>query len=295
MKGLKFISTVSALALAVACSPDIYQFPIQMRTPSEFGYDFSGKTISVVYVDKGQPSDSTFTKNVADGFALKLEEDYFGGEQGVNFYTIPYTEGANYSDRDTLINLVMDTGDDVIILLDSPKYGAIIKDQNSGEWNVPFQVSFNVYDSMGKIDTVRTYVGKSDFSGGKGAEPISVWAQSKEPAVNAGYLAANKFSPNWQEENHYLYSYTDETKWDEAMMLASEFKWHDAMEKWIELANSNNVTRRACATFNLAVGCYFLEEYDLALGWLDQSDSDRKLQFSSTLRRKIINRKANKQ
>ncbi|MCQ2147353.1 MAG: DUF6340 family protein [Bacteroidales bacterium] len=291
MKRLKFISAVSALALLGACSPEIYEFPVQMRTPSDSGYDFSGKTISVVYVDKGLPSDSTFTKNVADGFALKLEEDYFNGEQGVNFYTIPYSEGAKYSDRDTLVNLVMDTGDDVIVLLESPRFGSIIKDQNSGVWNVPFQVSFNIYDSMSKLDTVKTYVGKSDFSGGTGKDVVSIWENSKEPAVNVGYLAANKFSPNWQEEVQYLYSYSGEYKWDEALEAASMFKWDEAMAKWIELADTNKILRRACATFNLAVGCYFLQEYDLALEWLDQSDADSKLQFSSQLRRKIINRK----
>ena len=39
----------------------------------------------------------------------------------------------------------------------------------------------------------------------------------------------------------------------------------------MKLANDNNVKRAAFAAYNVAVGCEMLEQFDLALKWIDYS------------------------
>jgi hypothetical protein len=46
--------------------------------------------------------------------------------------------------------------------------------------------------------------------------------------------------------------------------------------------------KRASAEYNIAVACYMLGDFDLALEWLDRSDADNKLPtLSDGLRKRI--------
>ena len=76
-----------------------------------------------------------------------------------------------------------------------------------------------------------------------------------------------------------------------AMEYADALQWKPAMDIWLKLLDTNDLLKRACAAYNLALATYMLGDYDLALLWLDRSDADNKLPMSDTLRKRIEARK----
>ena len=118
---------------------------VDMRQPSRSGLDLAGKSFAVVYLQNGDEKTGEFNANFANGFAEKLEDEYFGGHRKVALYSIAQQEGAKYASKDTLVNLVMDLNADVIFLVDMPAFGT----QESEE--VPFHVNVFAYDSMNQI------------------------------------------------------------------------------------------------------------------------------------------------
>lgn len=303
------ILAVLALALGVgACSPQTFTMNLETRQPSLSGFDLGGKSLSVVYLEEAG-KDTVFAKHLATGFAEALEKDYFGGRQAVGVYRMEKQPGADYASRDTLLNLVLDSEDDVIFLFDAP----VFQEATLGEANasslqspdssrvvvarVPYSLRMYAYDSMNKADTVRTFVGNSTlnqviFGSEKTTEAqyqrhlwdntVNVAAQ----AADAGNRSATKFKPVWKEEAFTFYYY-DSTAWTDAAQAAYDFKWNVAVDKWMSLLNTKNYEKRAYAEYNLAAACFLMGDVELASQWLDQSDKDGKVELSNTLRRKI--------
>ena len=63
------------------------------------------------------------------------------------------------------------------------------------------------------------------------------------------------------------------------------------MDIWLELLETNDLLKRSCAEYNIAVACYMLGDYNLASEWLDLSDKDNLLPLSDALRKRIEARK----
>ena len=76
----------------------------------------------------------------------------------------------------------------------------------------------------------------------------------------------------------------------EAAVAASDYRWKDALDIWISLTSTNNLQKRSCAEYNIAVACYMMREYGLALEWLDRSDADYPVAEARSLRQKISSR-----
>ena len=234
-------------ALAVSCSPQFFSMDLQLRRPSPSGYNLSGKSMGIVYV--AAPKDTARARTIAEEFATSLEKDYFGGESVVGLYNLPSNPSADYSSRDTLVNLIMDTDKDVIFLLDG---------------SAPSKAArLCVYDSMAKTDTVKVF----------NANPT---------------LDFNSFLSTWSPETVLLYYYEfDSSKWDEAAKAAYNFKWHEAIKLWMDLAKEKSGNRRACAAYNVAVAFYVMGDYDLSAEWLTASDNAGGTEFSNHLRSKL--------
>ena len=234
-------------ALAVSCSPQFFSMDLQLRRPSPSGYNLSGKSMGIVYV--AAPKDTARARTIAEEFATSLEKDYFGGESVVGLYNLPSNPSADYSSRDTLVNLIMDTDKDVIFLLDG---------------SAPSKAArLCVYDSMAKTDTVKVF----------NANPT---------------LDFNSFLSTWSPETVLLYYYEfDSSKWDEAAKAAYNFKWHEAIKLWMDLAKEKSGNRRACAAYNVAVAFYVMGDYDLSAEWLTVSDNAGGTDFSNNLRGKL--------
>ena len=311
MKKSPFLA-VAALTLSFgACSPEIFTMNLEMRRPSLSGMDLTGKSISVAYVDG---KDSVFSRNLATGFAEALENDYFGGEQAVSIYRMPAVPEADYSSRDTLVSLVLDSGHDVVFLFDEPVFNepsfgqrrpTAIEAPDSTHIvsaRVPFELRMYAYDALNKADTVRIFVGASALnqmiytSGTSTDDDLlrHLWDNTLHTAAQAeetGTKSAAKFKSEWKGES-FSFFYYETSAWIAAAEDAYAFRWQEAMTRWMDIIERTTGEQRACAEYNMAAACYILGDPDLAAKWLDLSDKDGKVDLSPGLRKRILGQPA---
>ncbi len=305
-----FISTTLSLAAAVvvsfvtSCAPQAFSLNMEMRHPSKAGIDLTGKSIAVVCLEDNTGKDSVFNSYLVSGFASALEREYFSGEKAVNVYSMKKNPSGNYGTADSLVNIVMSTGDDVVFLFDAPDFGNVSvseKEYSPADTavyynaSVPLTLTLYAYDSMGKVDTVYTWRGSRNLSGSLAADVYTssadvadmLWPKLALQAEQAGTLSSKIFMPTWKSEQYTVIYFDSPEAWDTASEAAYNFRWHDAVESWMTLVDTNNLMRRSCAEYNIALGCYMMGDNELALKWLDRSDADYPVSLSSGLRKRI--------
>ena len=264
----KSIIALAALALA-SCSPSIYQLDLEVRYPSESGIDIPGKSVSVVCLNEGSALDS-LTLSLANGFTQGIESMYYDGKQAIDILTMPKDPEGVYSNRDSLALLLMEVNTDVVFLLDVPR----MQDSRC-------TLSIYAYDSQAALDTVKTF-----FSAGR-LDMEDDWG----PTANAfGKKMSSPLASKWKRETHSLVYYEDlDARWITAVVRASEMEWKKAMELWLQMSHEKqrSYEKRASIYYNLAVGCYLMDAFDLAAEWLDRADAEMKLPMSGTLRNRI--------
>ena len=308
----KFPALCAALAalLAISCGPSKHAIHVEMRHPSKTGVDLAGRNVSVVYLENDNAISTDFSESMADGFAYALEQDY-GQATRIGIYRMRQVAGADYSRRDSLFNILMDTDADVVFLFDTVRFGTLTvggpsrvtypasKDSSYvSTGSIPFTMKLYCYDGMGKEDKVQTYGGNSvarpeAYSNGKDDSTVATskaWKALGEEGWDAGLLVADSFKSQWKHEQ-YSIVYYDSEKWCKALEKAEQYDWKGAMDIWLELLDTHDLMKRACAEFDIAVACYMLGDYQLASQWLDLSDKDNKLPISDAMRKRIDARK----
>ena len=312
MKRTSIFWTLVATAILSlsSCAPQAFVIKPEMRGASKSGINLVGKSIAVVYLTDGNPKDDAFNASMASGFATRLEGDYFGGNEQIGIFKMESSEGADYSSKDTLVNLVMESGKDVVFLFDIPMLGdpivgeqakvskATARPDSSYSTNVAmtFATNIYVYDSMDKGDKVLGFTGNKSlatevYSDGKASRAdLAKAAEGNIPSMadKAGYLAANSFLSTWVQDEFFVVYYDGAEKaWNKGAEYAYSFQWQEAIEQWMTLINSKNSEKRACAAYNIALGCFMAGQPGLALEWLDRSDKDTPVSLSKSLRSKI--------
>ncbi len=268
-------SVVVALA---ACSPQAYVMRLEMRTPSSSGLDLDNKSMAVVYLDNGTYRDSLFNNCFADGLAQGLEKEYFEGKRSIDIYSAYQAEGEDYSSKDSLQSLVMRLNKDVIFLVDQPEFA-----DGTGE-KVDCKTEVYVYDSMNAKDEVKraSVARKVTASDAEGSMLGS-------DAQMLGLGTAKPFLGSWTPESHsVIYFDGFNEQWERALYLASEMRWEEAREIWMELSQHRDILQASCAQYDTALACYMMRQYDLALEWLDLSDKTQVVSLSQGLRKRIL-------
>lgn len=301
---------LTVLMILSSCAPQAFVVSSEMRAPSKSGLYLSGKSMAVVYVSDGESKDDSFASSLASGFASRLEGDYFNGQQVIDLFKMPYTQDGAYSSKDSLVNLVMDTGKDVVFLFDKPFLGSPVVSEparvvgNSlpadsafvSQVTVPFTIKVYVYDSMNQNDKVLAYSGSKEmkpqvYSDGKTSKEAlakEVWKGMAPAAEAAGSQAAGTFLSTWKSDSFFVVYYDGaESAWDTGAHKAYAYQWKDAISAWMTLLKNKNAEKRACAAYNIALGCFMMGQPDLALEWLDRSDKDTPVSLSKDLRNKI--------
>lgn len=296
------------LALAaLSCGPSKYTMHLEMKQPSKAGVDLNGKTVSVVYLENGNSRTDEFSSYMASGFAESLQKYYETGEGSVGVFRMPGMDGADYASKDTLINLLVDTGSDVVFLMDTVKLGVMtvgsaakVKSPSSADsthvisGSVPYTVKIYCFDAMNHKEEVKIFGGSSVaqpsvYSNGNKPERQTVSeldsALPKE-GWTVGEFIASSFKPQWKVEGFPIIYYESE-KWIDALEKADQFQWKQAMDVWLELLKSKDIMKRSCAAYNMAVACYIAGDYKLAMEWLDLSDLETELPVAEILREKI--------
>ena len=300
---LSAIAALSALVALQSCDPQAFSMNVEMRYPSSSGMSIDGKSVAVVYLNEDSAKDSVFNECLANGFASAIEKNYFNGAEAVNLYKMPKVGGGVYSNADTLINLIVDTGCDIVFLFDAPEFGNVqIKEQKtstSGTYypvSVPVAVKLYGFDSLSGSDTVRVWTGTRMLSAnmeaslGRQAAADSLWNRIGSSAENLGEVSARTFAPVWKEETYTFIYYESPEAWLAAAQYATDYKWNEAMKVWISLLDTNNPMKRSCAEYNIATACFLMGDNELALKWLNSSDEDYPISLSKTLRKRIQSR-----
>jgi len=265
------LAIIAALAIAVsACSYYVYPVEVERRGPSTAGLDVAGKTMSVSFV-QNSPTDSVKQSATAEAFAAGLDKLYSEGVPTVELFSLKQVEGADYADRDTLVNLVMSTDSDVAFLFDEPNY---ILSENSDTSFV--MVKLYAYDSLSQIDSVLVFTGRKKYS------------NSLSLPYSTGKQLSAFFESNWEKETFNIYMY-DDYPWRAAAMYADNMEWDKALDKWLEIASSItwHTDKRAYASYNAALACYMLGNYEYALKWLDAAEKEATVNQAASLRAKI--------
>lgn len=274
MNRIYTLLVLSALLL-VSCGPSRYAVQVEMRYPSKSGLELAGKIVSVVYLTDGDAEIDGFDASMADGFAYSLENDYGTGEGSVGVYSIE-DKGGQYSHKDTLVNLLMDTGSDVVFLFDRTEISRVGADM------LKFSLKLYCFDAMNTAENVYSFTGSSMFEAKGGELQKEGW--------EAGCTVAVSFKSQWKHEQ-YSIVYYDSEKWYDALEKAESYEWKDAMDIWMTFLDTNDPLKRSSAEYNIAVACYMLGDYALAKEWLELSDNDNRLPLSDALHKRIDSRR----
>ena len=226
MKSLSVLSFViaalSAAALA-SCAPSAYVMQVESRKPSECGLDLAGKSLSVVYLESPDGRDSLFNNRAADALAYSLESDFFDGEEAVKVYNLTKDAAGDYASKDTASQYIMLLDSDVVMILDTPEAG----ESHTGR-SLPVTSKLYVYDSMaGEDDGVTTLQCSSSAA--------SLTDESR--AMNMGTALVKPLRSRWEQEQFtVLYFDGLGRKWIDAVLLADDMKWAEAIDLWMDLA-----------------------------------------------------------
>ena len=272
-KTLSLMALVLGMAV-VSCSPSAYVLNLESRKPSESGLDLAGKSLSVIYLESRDGRDSLFNNRAADALAYGLEREFFDGNEAVKVYNLVKDEAGDYASRDTASQYIMLLDSDVVMILDTP----VIEDSSS-----PTMASnLYIYDSMaGEDDGITSLRNTSTAVLNNSGHAINVGNSFVKPLIN-----------QWVHESFtVLYFDGVGRKWIDAVLYADDMKWAEAIDLWMDLSKSKSPVLSSCARYDVALGCFMLGQYDLALEWLDSSDAVQPLSLSKGLRKRILEKK----
>lgn len=263
-----------SVLLLLSCGPSRHVVHVEMRHPSKSGIDLAGKIVSIVYYSGTDDTENMISENIALGFADAIEKDYSMGQGAVGVYAVDRNAG-DFVVKDSLVNLVIQTGGDVVFLLDA------VQGDNVTPGGTPINVSLHCYDGLDKSDSVKSFNGSTVIAH---PSPESLG----EGALTVGNHLAESFKAQWKHEQ-YSIAYYDSIRWYEALERAEQFDWKGAMDIWFELIDSQDVLKRASAEYNISVACYMLGDFDLADKWLKRSVADNDMPTLTDALRKRIN------
>ncbi len=264
---------LALIMLTGLCSCSVYTYPVSMerRNPSKLGMDLSGRSLSVTFVHS-DPADSVFQSELAEGFICGLEELFFGGERAIDLFAMPASTGADYSSRDTLVQLAVATDADFVFIFDSTRF---IMDPQTGD-TLQLRANLYAYDTMDKADTVRTFYAIKNYE-----------RRDTAFVANLGKSMSRPFESTWTNETNQIYFY-DEPSWLEAADCTARYEWKKALSLWTDiLSKTHDSQKRAYASYNIAFCCYMEGSYSLANAWLDRALKEAEVPQAAVLRRRI--------
>lgn len=274
----RFFVLLAAAVLLCSCSPQAYVMLLELRKPSESGLFLDDKSMAVVYLDNGSLRDSLFCNCFADGFAQGLESEYFSGRREVAIYDAVKEEGVDYTSKEFLQNLILKLGTDVVFLVDTPEYQEVQGDKLKAVATV------YAYDSMYSKDMV--ICARRNSLVNSSIEEGSLFPSD---AQFMGLQMSKTFLDTWSQEAYSVIYMEGSVNngWYQAIELAEQMKWSDARDIWMNLAQKGSGIQQACASYDVALACFMLREYDLAIEWLDLADEIQPLALSKGLRERI--------
>jgi len=305
---MKHPLVLAALLLAAACSPQIYTLHLDVRQPSPSGLDLAGKSIAVVYMDSAFPADSLLDHTLASSLGGELGRDYFGNPDAVSLFHIPQADSVSLT---LMRSLVMDTGEDVVFLLDSHLDEPVTESnrENPGahgvdsafvcSFQIPLNTALYLYDSMGE-DQLRRFGGSSVLRTAVFNNGIVPEENLKDLALTQaagesdpmGLRIASRFVSNWKTEGFSFYYFEDynSDRWEEGLEKLAGGQFAAAVDTWASFLKGNSAIQKACAAYNIGMAFYMMGDMEMATRWLDSAEKWENVTLASGLRKRIAKR-----
>ncbi len=282
-----FLLPVLALMM-FSCAPQAAYFQVEAKDMQSETVNLDNKQIAVFSVAPSNILDSARIANVALGLAGKLGQDR-GFENSLPVFSVSSMEFAGFNsplglDKEYLKNLMFTTGADVLAVVENLRFDSFkvesavnyAADYSTNIVELPYSVDMHIYDVLEDSLIFKTNVKDtvymqllsdtkqreySSFVAGKLAEVSSVVGES---------LGA-MLTQQWSRQERMLVNYPDNDQWEKPLAKAMEFKWDEAIALWMPMTGSGNFRIAAYASYNIAVGCEMLGQFDLAREWADFS------------------------
>ena len=134
--------------MLISCAPARYVLDVEMRYAPRAEVDLTDKNVTIAYGQDGIYPNDPFLKSMAEGFAWNLRDRYQSSIGKVKVSNLK--SASDYANRDSLLNLLVQTGADVVFLLDK------VNLQSSS-----FSFVMRCYDAMNQKDKVQLFTGSS--------------------------------------------------------------------------------------------------------------------------------------
>lgn len=294
-----FIMICLLLVAGQGCGPVPHYLTIESKQGAKYELPLQGREVAVLMIqEESMEKDSAVIAELGTGVAEKIEQEcgYVWGDVPV---FVMSDKEINISEPGAFDIFALQSGSEIIVCIDSVSlgsYGVEYGDEMRYVANVTLPVSADlcVYDSKGlkmlakhhlEDVVVWSIVGEREIARSKAVAKANSVLKTSIKEVGSNF--ASVFFPQWREEQRMIITYENNQKWMAAYYNAVDFKWDEAIEKWLELVKSPNLEKSASAAYNLAVACEIQGKYDVALKWLDYAESKCYFAQIPSLREKI--------
>lgn len=284
---MKRLFPLFAALMFASCAPQAAFFQVDVRDMQGSDLDISGKQAAVFSLVGNNAADSVRGGNAALALAGKLEQDR-GLENPLPVFSLPLLDFAGFEasgyDKDYLHELMLSTGADLQIFVNSLKFGHYdVQDTGGyiGEYGeriveLPYSVEMDIYDALN--DTLLVHQAAEDTvymavlaqASRKDYGPL-VAAKLPDVCRMVGESLGSTLTRQWNRQERMLVNYEGNEKWEKPLALALDFKWKEAVELWMPLASDPNSRKASYAAYNIAVACDMLGQKKLAGEWSDFS------------------------
>lgn len=282
----RFFFLVAALFGMISCAPTISILEVDVKNPAERPLDIKGKQLAVftpIY-DSIMYTDSLLMNAFATSIASQLGVETAQPNQIPLFtHTCGSTALGTLDQPEYADALAQESHSQLVFLVDSVHVGAFeskgvsrVSDGFKEEMiALPFHSVLRVYDADNQKFT--QYIPLRD------SVMWRIWVDPKvekmpiprsaleDLQTASGYIASSlvqTFTDQWETQDRVIFVFTY-GGWQKAYDYAEAFEWDKARAIWMELLDSKNAVKSACAAYNIALSCEIGGQIDLAKEWLN--------------------------
>lgn len=275
-------------AMLFSCAPQAAYFQVEVKDMQGADLNFENKQLAVFSVARTNILDSTRAANAALGLAEKIGQDR-GLEYPLPVFSISAMEFAGFSsplglDKEYLRNLMLSTGADMQLVVENLRYDSykvespadFTADYSTRIVELPYSVDLHVYDALEDSVLFKAFVKDTVYMqvlADTRAREFSGFVAGKLAEVSnvVGKSLGAMLSQQWYRQERMLVNYPGKEEWEKPYEMAVEFRWDEAIALWTPMTGSENHRVAAYASYNIAVGCEMLGQFDLAREWADFS------------------------
>lgn len=196
-------------------------------------------------------------------------------------------------------NLTIRTDGEVNVVLAMDWTGRLIRvPQFSSSQRVAYSVGWRFYDGLllevtdVYEQTYQHFFNRTAYNPTVAANISLEDMQLFEIATDAAEDYYNRISPHWEPGYRLYYRGNTEKLLSISRRLEYSRNWPAAAAEWVKLTNSDNLTVKFYATYNMAVASEMLGKPRLAMEWLEKAkaikDNRRVAKYTDVLKKQIL-------